>query len=731
MPIKLPKFARKQSVDDEGPGFVYFMPSHDPSLRGDSSTSTIPSAGPRTPPPSRNMRSISPGKFPTGSASMRAVADNHASSRPTSTIVPKQNTPGEPHFFDQIVFEPPTPAYMKSPTTEDTILGISSNGGLDIYASPPQHSDDELINSGRHSRSYSQSYFGYAERDGSSHSLDKMLKNSPDVIKSGIRNIKLSASDEDIEEDQDEDNMSFIESNRRSEVELMAKGAQVQEMLQRDQVVKSQIDEAPDSPPQVLINIPHEAAAYLATQDQLLSPPSDGLTQKKKRVMTMTEFEKYRRQGSLPEKEDDDDGSDLSLSLDDTDLDEHDQASRQRQRQRQSVNLAIYRQQMRKVTGKSMLPPSPRAHMPSFTLSPSFSRNFEDEENENSNDGDDDDVPLGILQGRHIGANRPASIRGGGIPIYPRELTLPEQLHDHSLNPPSEVRPTRGLIHEIAKEQEAKLQKRSVLNFAHFDRPSSPMQRGYSPQPMGSVYPPPQVQTGFYPLGQGFHSQISGQMPTMGMPSYDPNYLNPDVQAQMQQLLGMQIQMMQQMLNQQNLSGLSSSQLPSPHLSPYQAHVAPAPPLPPPQQQSQSQSQLHELPQQQPPQLAATTPLTTINGPEMRKDVSSTYISNPLRYRTLPSQPSLTNLKLPSPVLQSLYVGDNDSPAELHSSIRLVSSDGKSEELAPALPIGHEDIVPEAHDDKNGNDEWEVIREKRALLRKAWKERKGNNVKSI
>lgn len=131
------------------------------------------------------------------------------------------------------------------------------------------------------------------------------------------------------------------------------------------------------------------------------------------KVMTPAEFEQYKHQ-----KEDatEEDGNQSEKSDDSEVYEDDDETERNRQlakqRRKQEANLAVYRQQMMKVTGEqpSDLPDLPRRAplerasqtVPNFLSSLSFDKPAEGDQNgaskKSSDDDDDEDVPLGVLQ---------------------------------------------------------------------------------------------------------------------------------------------------------------------------------------------------------------------------------------------------------------------------------------------------------------------------------------------
>ncbi|KAK9331289.1 hypothetical protein V1520DRAFT_384145 [Lipomyces starkeyi] len=749
-----PTHNRRPSDSSSYGGPSHYAPA---SVRG--STSTVPSSsGPRTPPP------------------MSIAQEN------------------KPNFFDQVVFEPPMPGYMKSAAPDEHQVNVfssptlpapsaaafvttrsssrqelswqermsPSNGGY--FGSGPAlqvaQSDDELLSlRAKHSRNDSMGYYygngssGRLETSSSSHSLDKMLQKSPEQ-QLERRLSALNLSDDDGEESDE----SFAERNRRSEAELMRKGAE--ELKRRGTVEASKVTGVPGSPEDAKVEVPPEVVSYLQKSEEKPAP-APGLLTREKRVMTVPEFEKYRlMQVESPDLNDDE--QDGNSESDNEGFFKSDSDSEMLQvalelKQRQDANLAVYRQQMRKVTGNSAPPPPPP--VPGTRAIPTFSGSSQLLPDED----EDDEIPLAILHahglpGRHRGtppsiASRPMSSKPASIypnqmqvqsfppappPVsYPRGLTLPEQMLDPMFDPQfQQAMPTpRGLIHEIAREQEAKLHRRSMLNMhmqtaSPYDiRPASPFQRGsmsHSPQPPAPyMYPPsPQLLPMQPPM-----------QPPMQSPMQPPDNsgISPDLQMQMQKFLGLQMQMMQQMLQ-------SGPQLPSPVQDATRRIPSPA--------NSVRASTYSPTVAASPGNLQSQAPAPL-----------SSIAANPSRYRTLSTHHSLTNLNYhyemgapsvrdsrssqdypPSPQEQPRIAHRLGSTVGAVDTIRIVDN---NKELAPALPIrtpvssaavAQGDAQDEPYDggaEDNESREWERLRKQKSTLRKAWKLRRSANVSSL
>lgn len=144
------------------------------------------------------------------------------------------------------------------------------------------------------------------------------------------------------------------------------------------------------------------------------------------KVMTRAQFERYRKEQENTEKT-----STSDVSDDENDnYDDDDEAERNRQvakqRRKQEAHLAVYRQQMKKVTGEqpSELPNigqlrsgSERATTGTpdrtSTSTPTFSFDKAPENSQGGSDDEDDDVPLGILAAHGFPTkNRPPTLLG-------------------------------------------------------------------------------------------------------------------------------------------------------------------------------------------------------------------------------------------------------------------------------------------------------------------------------
>lgn len=145
-----------------------------------------------------------------------------------------------------------------------------------------------------------------------------------------------------------------------------------------------------------------------------------------KKVMTRAQFERYRKEQENTEKT-----STSDVSDDENDnYDDDDEAERNRQvakqRRKQEAHLAVYRQQMKKVTGEqpSELPNIGQLRSGperattgtpdrTSTSTPTFSFDKAPEDSKGGSDDEDEDIPLGILAAHGFPTkNRPPTVLG-------------------------------------------------------------------------------------------------------------------------------------------------------------------------------------------------------------------------------------------------------------------------------------------------------------------------------
>ena len=360
-----------------------------------------------------------------------------------------------------------------------------------------------------------------------------------------------------------------------------------------------------DSYREAAISARYNEAKTAGVRDKLPAKPAP-----QSKVMTPAQFERYRTEQELSRKMSI--GSNSKASDEDGDTyEDDDETERNRQllkqRRKQQADLAVYRQQMMKVTGEQpsdlpnlglLRPGTDRSHGSTLNLSTKSA------ENGKGSDDEDEDIPLGILAAHGFPTkNRPpahlaqrgstpnirytsetyppppASIAGestvdrgrGSLPPFARNLPQDPYFGASLVNPSNReslafgngskssafngsapnVHPG-GLVGVIAGEERAKAIRRGSPN----------AQGGYND---------PNLPFGGMPLMHPSMSQMS--MPP-GVPPI--SMMSPNDQAQFQmsqqmtQMMQMQMQWMQQMMQMQGLQ-------------PGQQAQVPFPPQPPPQ----------------------------------------------------------------------------------------------------------------------------------------------------
>lgn len=340
------------------------------------------------------------------------------------------------------------------------------------------------------------------------------------------------------------------------------------------------------------------------------------------KVMTPTEFERYRRHkeqlgvapGSQSPVVADDDEDDDDINYDDEE-DEAEKAKQQaRQRRKQEAHMAVYRQQMMKVTGESASPlpasgsASSRPSLPTSLSAPQLNLlKSPSPDSAATDEEEDEEVPLAILQAHGfphknrpptrlttVGSNpnlrsasqaslRPGSVMGEPTPASnerQRHSTLPafarglpqdpfvgasvsrpairESLAFGGGNPAPSVQasgglPPGGLVGVIANEERSRAMRRGSPNMEA--QKFAPAQMGGPVDPMAGI--PPHMMYG------------QGSMPGMpGMGQMPPQMLTPGDQAQiqmtqqMQQFMQMQMQFMQMMAGNPGAQQQMAMQLP-------------------------------------------------------------------------------------------------------------------------------------------------------------------------
>nr|POF03128.1 hypothetical protein CFP56_75493 [Quercus suber] len=327
--------------------------------------------------------------------------------------------------------------------------------------------------------------------------------------------------------------------------------------------------------------------------------------------MTKAQFEYLQRRGDSRQ----DEGEDEAHQDDDYDDEDDSERAKQlsQQRRRQEATMAVYRQQMKKVTGGGP------TDLPGSTMRPSLDRSSQSapagsmlhfggiggvppsdsQRGKQDMDEDDDEVPLGILQahgfpsasrpptiGEH---NRTPSIAGGSVvnggagqgslPPFARRLPMDpyfgagiaNQANRESLafggagsvyggssaGGPQQGNHPGGLVGVIASEERAKAARRGSPN---------PVTGTYNAAPQQTMPQMPRTMSmanitspqSYVPSGFGGPMMPGMHMPQMPMMGQDP------ASQQMQQFMAMQMQMMQNMMAMQQQMGQS----PQPMLQP-------------------------------------------------------------------------------------------------------------------------------------------------------------------
>ncbi len=353
------------------------------------------------------------------------------------------------------------------------------------------------------------------------------------------------------------------------------------------------------------------AAADVAQQyEQIAATPPPEQTPKNK-VMTPAQFERYRQEqdrlkiigGQSKDEENEDD------AYDDDEDEEEKQKQLAKQRRKQEAHMAVYRQQMMKVTGEATPSGAPnlRSSMQpsrsSLNLLNNASGSPDDEE-------EDEEVPLAILAAHGFpNKNRPPSQlptmssnpnlrassmmgtypaphsvagdpmtggQGGRLPVFARKLPEDPYFGAGLVNPISReslaLGNGAGSVHGGSSRG---LAPGGLIGVIATEERSRAMRRG-SPNAAGEYGPPPS--NGFNGMGM----PPNMQMPPVGRSMTMPNGMGPmgpmgsmltvgdqaqlEMAAQMQQFMQMQMQFMQMMTSNQGQPQSLNGQPPMPGL---------------------------------------------------------------------------------------------------------------------------------------------------------------------
>lgn len=317
-----------------------------------------------------------------------------------------------------------------------------------------------------------------------------------------------------------------------------------------------------------------------------IHPPSQARTQSPPKRMTKAQFVEMQRAAPQDVKSETSDDSDDGY--DDGDEEER-QAELTRQRRKQEANLAVYRQQMKKVSGGNPSELPSQVDRPGIGKTSLSAPLLQQGMPEGVIEEEDDDVPLGILQAHGFpNKNRPPTrfgsapptpgsqgsvmgdpaMNGGALPAFARRLPQDPYFGASLVNPMNReslafggnlngsayggapaVQPVHpgGLVGVIAGEERAKAARRASPN-------PGPVTGGYGPIPLPSNM---MQGPGMMPRSNSMMSMVQppmgGFMPPMS-PMGMPGMMNPmgmDTQQQMIQMMQMQQHMMQSIIQMQ------------------------------------------------------------------------------------------------------------------------------------------------------------------------------------
>ncbi|KAL8713627.1 MAG: hypothetical protein Q9225_006746 [Loekoesia sp. 1 TL-2023] len=499
------------------------------------------------------------------------------------------------------------------------------------------------------------------------------------------------------------------------------------------------------------------------------------------KVMTPAQFERYRREQEMARTQSDQSKADDSD--DDSDhYDDDDEAERSKelakQRRKQEAHLAVYRQQMMKVTGEQpskmpdpepLRPPTERASVSAPNISqagstPIFTINKTSVSGKASDD-EDDDIPLGVLAAHGFpNKNRPpaasanSSIRYTSEPYPPPPMSTTgvsaaggsRGLPAFAKNLPPDPYYGAGLVNQSNREMPSfsnygsgsqyggtspNLHPGGLVGVIAGEERAKAMRRG-SPNAQGNY--------GF-PLPQGMP-----QMPP-GAPMMSPgDEAQMQMSQQMTQMMQVQMQWMQSM-QQMMAAGMQPPQpgqqlppgmspVPPPHgqlpmnnnfLSPQgqmirpMSQSAPSSPSLVQQQQQRAMSMMS-------PNLSPQWPTRNTASPSMMNGAlgpqgyapsiapsERSNIGQPSRYRPVSIAPIDEHSR---PVSRSPNNLLGPGTADRKSTLT-VSSGGKTSPVPPKK-------VPSDDDDDEG---WEEMKKKREQKASTWRMKKkdGNNLKEL
>ncbi|KAL2072491.1 hypothetical protein VTL71DRAFT_11834 [Oculimacula yallundae] len=290
------------------------------------------------------------------------------------------------------------------------------------------------------------------------------------------------------------------------------------------------------------------------------------------KVMTPAQFERYKqdqerqRSNGGPSKDEGEDEEEEPYDDDEDEAEKNKQLAKQRRKQ--EAHMAVYRQQMMKVTGEALPPARPNVF--ATQSSPNLANGDEGEE-------EDEEVPLAILQAhgfpnkgkqpmRNMSSN--PNLRSGAQSSAGGVVSADSRLPVFARNLPQDPYVGAGLVNPMHRESLSfgggagsvnggttprGLPPGGLVGVIATEERSRAMRRG-SPNPQGD-YGPPQ-NGGFNPMGMqppSGGSMYNGMGPGGPMGPMNPMMMTAGDQAQiqmsqqMQQFMQMQMQFMQMM----------------------------------------------------------------------------------------------------------------------------------------------------------------------------------------
>lgn len=492
------------------------------------------------------------------------------------------------------------------------------------------------------------------------------------------------------------------------------------------------------------------AAADVAQQYEQMAatPPPEPTT--KNKVMTPAQFERYRQEqdrlkivgGQSKDEDNEDDAYD----------DDEDEAEKQKQvakqRRKQEAHMAVYRQQMMKVTGETSSPAGASPMRSSMQYSRSSLNLLNNASGSPDDEEEDEEVPLAILAAHGFpNKNRPPSQlpkmhsnpnlrassmmgaypapqsvagdpmaggQGGRLPVFARKLPEDPYFGAGLLNPTNRESLALGNGAGSAYGDSSRgATPGGLIGVIATEERSRAMRRG-SPNAAGEYGPP---SNGFNGMGMPPNMPI----PPMGRAMTMPNVMGPmltvgdqaqlEMAAQMQQFMQMQMQFMQMMTSNQGQPQSQNGQpLPMPGL----------PPMGVPAQQGIRPGSSH----------GRTMSMLDPNAAPWQQGQRNTMYAPPFQvggYAPSIAPSERSNVGLPGryrPVSQ--YAGADKSRAATMSGAIQDWSDAKQGATTAKAVKKSGDASDE--DDEEG---WEAMKQKREKKKSIWRSKKDDNTSGM